>query len=250
MPPQACIAGIGDASVVFEATAGSFTGSQTGCDDTRAVISGEGCVTFNPPADGVYTIRAAYASRHGAVSIAEEFAAGAAGGCGSDINSDGVIDVNDLLGVLSGFGGDGTDGSDINLDGVVDVNDLLGVLSDFGGVSSCSSAAPAPAPTPAPACAMSADCGGQVWNDCGTSCPAICGEPAPMMCNMMCNAAYQCPSGECWDEASGSCMAGGGGGGGTLPPGIAPGRPFLNTAKLAPVKAVSHSVVSDWSTEL
>ena len=44
--------------------------------------------------------------------------------------------------------------------------------------------------------------------------------------------------------------AGGGGGGGTLPPGIAPGRPFLNAAKLAPVKAVSYSVVSDWATEL
>jgi hypothetical protein len=203
------------------------------------------------------------------------------------------------------------------------VNDLLGVLSDFGGNGDCTTTAPAPAPTPAPlwcpdspmlqcrmmcpeavpcpagqcnmrqgtccasecqvfeapaecngccppgaacfapdppccaaqaqpepACTQGTDCGGQVWNDCGSSCPSICGEPDPMMCNMMCNQAYECPFGECFNEATGACEAGGGGGGGTLPPGIAAGRPFLNAAKLAPVKAVSYSVVSDWATEL
>ena len=43
----------------------------------------------------------------------------AVAGC-SDINSDGTVDVNDLLGVLSGFGGAGADGEDINGDGTVD----------------------------------------------------------------------------------------------------------------------------------
>ena len=217
-------------------------------------------------------------------------------GC-SDINSDGAIDVNDLLGVLSGFGSDGSDGSDINSDGVVDVNDLLGVLSDFGGTPSCTpSAEPAPVveaplwcpdspaqmcrmmcPDASPCragqcnmregnccasncvdfvpaaeeaanCAQGEDCGGQEWTDCGTSCPAICGQPAPMMCNMMCNSEYQCPGDMCFNEATGTCQAGGGGGG-DLPPGIAPGRPFLN-AKLVPETATPYSVVSDWSIEL
>lgn len=320
-PPQVNLQG-GFGDVVFEATAGTFSGGQTGCGGSRAVASAGASVTFNPPDDGVYTIRAAYASAHGAVSIAAEMAVGvSSSGCGSDMNSDGVIDVNDLLGVLSGFGSDGADGSDINSDGVVDVNDLLGVLSDFGGTPSCTSA-PSPAPAvPAPlwcpdsppqmcrmmcpeatacpagqcnmrsgsccasecqafvaepaecngccppgaacfapdppccaqrpatsTCVQGADCGGQTWNDCGTSCPSICGTPPPMMCNMMCNAEFQCPGQMCFNEATGSCEEGGGGGG-TLPPGIAPGRPFLN-AKLAPETASPYSVASDWSVEL
>lgn len=317
MPPQVNLQG-GFGDVVFEATAGTFSGGQTGCGGSRAVVSGGASVTFNPPADGVYTIRAVYASAHGTVSVAAEMAMGAASsGCGSDMNSDGVIDVNDLLGVLSGFGSNGADGSDINSDGVVDVNDLLGVLSDFGGTPSCTSvvdpavpAVPAPlwcpssppqscrmmcpeaqacptgqcnmregsccasscqafvAPTeecsgccPAGAacfapdppccalrpavCAMGADCGGQVWNECGTSCPFICGVPPPMMCNAMCNAAYQCPGAMCFNEATGMCQEDNG----VLPPDMAAGRPFLN-AKLAPETATPYSVVSDWSVEL
>lgn len=263
-PPQVSLEG-GFGDVVFEATAGTFDGDQTGCGGSRAVVSAGSTVTFNPPDSGVYTIRAAYASRHGQVSIASEMAVGAAtSGCGTDTNSDGVIDVNDLLGVLSGFGSDGTDGSDVNADGIVDVNDLLGVLSDFGGTPSCTSVSePAPAectgccprgaacfaPDPpccaqqASSCAQGADCGGQVWTDCGTSCPYICGSPPPQMCNAMCNAEYQCPGAMCFDEATGTCQEEGS----TLPPGIAPGRPFLN-AKLAPETATPYSVVSDWST--
>lgn len=34
-----------------------------------------------------------------------------------------------------------------------------------------------------PACALGDECGGQVWNDCGTSCPLICGQLVGM-CNM------------------------------------------------------------------
>ena len=162
--------------------------------------------------------------------------------------------MNDLLGVLSAFGSAGAAGEDTNGDGVVDVNDLLSVLSDFG--ATCA-AAPAPAPPtavvvpppPAPApCAQGADCGGQVWNDCGTSCPAVCGTPPPMMCNMMCNAAYQCPNGLQWDAVGMACSSdcAGGGGGDTLPPGVAPGRPFLS-AKTVPVFAEAvEQAVSDW----
>ena len=94
-------------------------------------------------------------------------------------------------------------------------------------------------------CAMGADCGGQVWNECGTSCPFICGVPPPMMCNAMCNAAYQCPGAMCFNEATGMCQEDSG----VLPPDMAAGRPFLN-AKLAPETATPYSVVSDWSVEL
>ena len=62
----------GSGEVIFEATAGTFSGDQTGCGDSRVVVSGTASVTFSPPADGAYTIRAAYASGYGAVSIAQE----------------------------------------------------------------------------------------------------------------------------------------------------------------------------------
>ena len=66
---------------------------------------------------------------------------------------------------------------------------------------------------------------------------------AGMMCNMMCNQAFECPFGECFNEATGACETNSGGG---LPPGVVPGRPFL-TAKEVPLfaRVVEHAV-SDW----
>jgi len=52
------------------------------------------------------------------------------GECPADITGDGVVDVLDLLEVLSQWGGSGT--ADINGDGVVDVLDLLEVLGAWG----------------------------------------------------------------------------------------------------------------------
>ena len=124
--------------------------------------------------------------------------------CG-DVDSSGIVDVNDLLILLSQFGSEDPGSADTNYDGVVDVNDLLLQLSQFGG--SCEGVGEAAAAAP---CAMGTDCGGQVWNDCGTSCPAVCGTAAPMMCNMMCNAAFQCTAGQCFNEATGACEAGAG----------------------------------------
>jgi len=169
---------------------------------------------------------------------------------------------------LCSFGGDGSDGADVNGDAVVDVNDLLQLLSAFG--SECSGgAAAAPeecsgccpvgaacfAPDPpccadrAPTCTMGAECGGQVWNDCGTSCPAICGQAPAMMCNMMCNAAFQCPNALMWDDVTGECVnADACTEQFVLPPGMALGRPFL-TAK-APSTASPVEVLSDWFVEL
>ena len=50
--------------------------------------------------------------------------------CPADITGDGVVDVSDLLEVLSQWGGSGS--ADITGDGVVDVSDLLEVLSAWG----------------------------------------------------------------------------------------------------------------------
>jgi hypothetical protein len=107
-----------------------------------------------------------------------------------------VRSVNDLLGLLSGFGGDGADGSDVNGDGTVDVNDLLSLLGDFG--STCEAAAE---------CAQGDDCGGQVWNGCGSMCPPTCGVQMGVPCPDMCVAQNQCPGGQMWEPATSSCVA-------------------------------------------
>jgi uncharacterized surface protein with fasciclin (FAS1) repeats len=57
-----------------------------------------------------------------------------------------------------------------------------------------------------PTCEQGADCLGQTQTDCGTMCPAVCGEPMTMMCNMMCFQGYQCAGGLFWDEGVG-CVA-------------------------------------------
>jgi hypothetical protein len=122
--------------------------------------------------------------------------------CDGDLDGSGGVDVNDLLALLSDFGG--TDASsDLDDSGTVDVNDLLALLSAFG--STCSVAAAAPAPPPPPACTQGSDCGGQIWNTCASSCPSICGTPDAMICNMMCNQAFECPFGQCFNEATGAC---------------------------------------------
>ncbi len=117
----------------------------------------------------------------------------------------------------------------------------------------------------AASCGQGQDCGGQVWNDCGTSCPAICGQPAAMICNMMCNAEFQCPIGQCFNEQTGQCEQGGGDAilGGGLPV-LVPGRPFLATAKydptphkydptphkVAPITSSAVGGASDWMVAL
>ena len=50
--------------------------------------------------------------------------------CFEDVNDDGVVDLADLLQVLSFFGGG--PGGDVNQDGVTDLADLLAVLAAFG----------------------------------------------------------------------------------------------------------------------
>ena len=52
--------------------------------------------------------------------------------CYGDVDSNTVVDVQDVLLVLSNFGLGGPSVADIDLDGDVDVEDILGVLSAFG----------------------------------------------------------------------------------------------------------------------
>jgi hypothetical protein len=51
--------------------------------------------------------------------------------CPADLTQDGVVDVDDLLLVLSHFGTDNADG-DVDNDGDTDVDDLLWIIQDFG----------------------------------------------------------------------------------------------------------------------
>ena len=153
--------------------------------------------------------------------------------CAIDVDGDGAVNVNDLLECLSAYGQSGELPADVTGDLVVDVADLLQVraaarplpmcfrficlccaswrdlirravwqlLSAFG--STCEAE-----PAAAPACAQGDDCGGQVWTDCGSSCPSMCGTPDADFCNEMCNAEFQCPNGQCFNDATGACEDG------------------------------------------
>jgi len=54
--------------------------------------------------------------------------------CPGDANGSLVVDLADLLTVLSNWGDDGSSGGDTNDDGAVNLADLLNVLSNWGAV--------------------------------------------------------------------------------------------------------------------
>ena len=153
--------------------------------------------------------------------------------CVGDIDGNGSIDVNDLLGVLTRFSESGDLNEDINDDGVVDVNDILILLSNYGELCNTGDII----------CNLGQECGGQLWTDCGTSCPLICSEPEIMICNSMCNAEYQCPSNLWWDREINNCVEQ------TectisLPPDIAIGRPYITDNKNSVSECIDTD--SDW----
>ena len=103
-------------------------------------------------------------------------------------------------------------------------------------------------------CAQGDDCGGQVRNECGSSCPDTCGAPAGF-CNMMCVNGFFCPSGMAFHVDAGECRE-------IInqaamecrePPQIAVGRPFMSagsgelTLGNVPITASPVEVFSDWS---
>jgi hypothetical protein len=52
--------------------------------------------------------------------------------CPADIDGSGVVGVDDVLTVLSGWGNVGPSPADVNGDGIVNVDDLLMVISAWG----------------------------------------------------------------------------------------------------------------------
>ena len=222
----------------------------TDCDLSAATIVDEtGSYQYVVQASDTQVVFACGRGNHCASGqqVTVNVASGGGGSCAEDIDGSGNVEVNDLLSMLSAFGGAGAAGEDVSGDGIVDVNDLLQLLGAFG--STCA-AAPAPAPAAAAPCALGEDCGGQVFNGCGTMCPATCGVPMGM-CNMMCNSGFQCANAQFWDPldgVAGACVDQGACSVATndLPPGMAAGRPFLS-AKTAPMFAHAVEVaLSDW----
>jgi len=196
----------------------------------------------------------------------------------ADINDDGTVSVTDILGALSSFGDEcslGGGDSDGGGNGVVGGDDGSDGVNCCSGGSGCGyQHCPAigdgqdgcvqPWNMPegmnfdtdcggggdsdgeSSDCVQGADCGGQEWNDCGTSCPSICGSPAAQFCNFACNAEYQCTDGQFFDGVTGTCE---GEGDCTeqfsLPPGVAMGRPF--SVQSALLTATIEECTSDWS---
>jgi len=154
-----------------------------------------------------------------------------------DINGDGTVNVNDVLGVLGDFG-DASEASDLDNNGDVDVNDVLNTLGAFG--DTCTTSAPP----------MSGGMGGGVhhggviggmvpggstsasFNCCGggtacgfTHCAALgagqegCVRPWAMPAGMtaeQCDAGvtaapapapsgHNCPSNKVWNDCASSC---------------------------------------------
>ena len=203
-----------------------------------------------------------------------------------DIDGSGTVDVNDLLSVLSAFGRECTIDETCsgccpagascfapdppccaNLCASVDCNahgtcDAGVCTCDAGWIGEfCDSPA-------ANDCAMGADCGGQQWNDCGSSCPSICGEPPAQWCNEMCervapaaladlafshqayragNAGFFCPGDLWWDGGSASCVAQRDCAAGE--PQIGIGRPFMDARSKIPLRAGAVDAMSDWASE-
>ena len=246
--------GLDERQFLFEATAGEFSGNNVGCDNSRAaVLDSAASATLTLPSCGPVTIRAMYAgplpinSGSLTVYVATELTLSDGVGCGDggsgcaeDTDASGTVDVQDLLNVLSAYGGSGSDGTDTNGDATVDVNDLLDVLSSYGQECGSSSSS-------APDCAMGDDCGGQEWTDCGSSCPSICGEAPAGFCVEMCNSGFFCPSALMWDGGAGACVAE------SdcsevfeLPPGAALGRPFMDASLRQALRPSAVNVASDW----
>jgi plastocyanin len=175
-----------------------------------------------------------------------------AAACPTDLNNDGMVNVNDVLQIMSQFGR--VSSADLTGDGIVDVSDVLEMLTAFG--STCAGTAPPPPPcdnsSPQWNPSENTCCpGDQVFSECAAAegCRPVCGREAGQICNFMCYQACVCPENGSWDQAANRCAATPdlctGGGGGDLPPGVAIGRPFVVKEQAA--TAELFEVASDWA---
>jgi hypothetical protein len=53
--------------------------------------------------------------------------------CPADVTGNGMVDIDDLLAVINGWGG-GAGPADVTGNGVVDIDDLLAVINSWGTV--------------------------------------------------------------------------------------------------------------------
>lgn len=141
------------------------------------------------------------------------------GGCKGDVVADGVVNVNDILELLSKFGAVRNVGpADITGDGVVNVNDLLQLLSNFG--LTCE-------PAPATACGCSD-------GEANVCCMAV--TPDCLGCSQCCTGDQFCAENVGFDGC-----------GGDDEPLIAIGRPFEVQGAFVTSGLVFEP--SDWSGE-
>lgn len=110
--------------------------SANGCDFTNGqLVDDTGSFAWTIPAAGTFTFsctRSNHCSSGNQQVTVIAAAAAAPAVCVGDVIADLVIDVNDLLALLSVFGQTGDMPADITGDMLIDVNDLLTLLSQFG----------------------------------------------------------------------------------------------------------------------
>ena len=91
--------------------------------------------TIIPPGDfaGVYLSVAADESVSTIMASFQFTAFGETNTNPSDINGDGVVNVSDLLEIISAWGSCNGCAADVNNDGMVNVTDILAVIGDWSG---------------------------------------------------------------------------------------------------------------------
>jgi hypothetical protein len=75
---------------------------------------------------------------------------------------------------------------------------ILGLLI-AADIDHCGSAGGADGPGGGAPCTFGAQCGGQIYSECGSHCPNICGQPPAQACIMLCAVGWQCPASQYWN---------------------------------------------------
>jgi hypothetical protein len=132
LPDGTCVSDV--APEMCEIAGGLFQGDGSTCvSDLCPQPLGACCLTNGNCIDVEDTVCVAFGgSWKGAASSCNDPGICDSNPCPSDVNGDGVVDVNDLLNVIADWNTPGSGGTDINGDGVVDVNDLLAIISSWG----------------------------------------------------------------------------------------------------------------------
>jgi len=82
----------------------------------------------------VFDCNIQYRESDGTTPVATELSLVFQNGCPEDVNGSGMVDIEDILAVLTSFGCTGNCLGDINGDGNVDINDGLLVIGAFANI--------------------------------------------------------------------------------------------------------------------